>query len=272
MKKLFVLLLTACLICGLSACGKETENAGTAQAEPGTEAVEQEVEEPGTAGEAPAVEETMVPEEAASEAEVAASEPAPLQDALLVGGWTIAESPAMNEERQAILDKALADYRDEKPTAVAYIGSQIVSGTNHAYVCRMPALTEGGAETYAIAVIYEDLSGNCIFRDLYASDAETSIYDGENLAGGWTQAADPTVTEDVREALAQALEGITGAQHPPVAVLATQVVAGTNYAILCEVTPVVPNPESHPAIVFLYVGVNGEREILNVFDFRAVAG
>jgi len=90
----------------------------------------------------------------------------------------------------------------------------------------------------------------------------------ENITGGWTIYTDTEnpVPEDAAEALTKALEGMTGAAYTPVALLATQVVAGTNYAILCTITPVVPDAEPAYAIVYVYSGVDGTNEIIEVQD------
>lgn len=90
----------------------------------------------------------------------------------------------------------------------------------------------------------------------------------EGLAGGWTVYADADnlVPEEAAQALEGALEKLVGAAYTPVALLGTQVVAGTNYAILCTITPVVPDAVPAYAIVYVYAGVDGTNEILEVQD------
>ena len=86
------------------------------------------------------------------------------------------------------------------------------------------------------------------------------------LAGGWSIVEDTAVPEEAREALTKALEELVGADYEPVALLGTQVVAGLNYCLLCKITPVVPNPVPHYALVWLYKGVDGTAKILEVQD------
>ena len=46
---------------------------------------------------------------------------------------------------------------------VAYLGSQVVAGTNHAFLCQAVTAYPGSIETapsYAMVYLYEDLSGN----------------------------------------------------------------------------------------------------------------
>ena len=48
--------------------------------------------------------------------------------------------------------------------------------------------------------------------------------------------------------------------------MATQLVAGTNYCILCQVSPVVPEPELKWALVYVYADLQGNAEIKNVYE------
>ena len=95
--------------------------------------------------------------------------------------------------------------------------------------------------------------------------AETNI----PLAGGWDVKEGDTSMEanpEAQAALEKALEGLTGASYEPIACLGTQMVAGTNYCLLCRITPVVPEPTSHFALVYVYQGLDGAAKILDVQD------
>lgn len=88
------------------------------------------------------------------------------------------------------------------------------------------------------------------------------------LTGGWTATEDAAVTEEARTALDKALEGFVGSNIEPVALLGTQLVAGMNYAILCRVTPVVPNAVPHYAVVYVYSAPDGSASILEIADME----
>ena len=92
------------------------------------------------------------------------------------------------------------------------------------------------------------------------------------MTGGWAAAADPTVTDDVKALLDKAMEELVGVDYVPVAYLGSQVVAGTNHAILCQATVVVPDAEPYFAIVYLYEDLEGNVSILDIeeFDFGAL--
>ena len=95
------------------------------------------------------------------------------------------------------------------------------------------------------------------------------LAEGE-LVGGWTVTEETAVTEEAALALEKALTDHVGAKIEPVALLATQVVAGVNYCLLCRVTPVVPDPVAHWTLVWVYAGVNGGAEILAMQDLSVL--
>ena len=48
--------------------------------------------------------------------------------------------------------------------------------------------------------------------------------------------------------------------------MSTQVVAGMNYCILCQITPVVPNATPTWSLVYIYADAKGNAGITNVYD------
>lgn len=90
----------------------------------------------------------------------------------------------------------------------------------------------------------------------------------EPVMGGWeaVPAEAGALPEDAQAAFDKAMETLVGAEYTPVSLLATQVVAGTNYCILCQVTPVVPDAQPTWALVYIYADLQGNAEILNVYE------
>ena len=93
----------------------------------------------------------------------------------------------------------------------------------------------------------------------------------EPLLGGWTVCEDAAVTEDAKAALEKALENFVGSKVEPVALLGTQVVAGTNYCLLCRLTNVVPDAVPYYAIVFVYQAADGACELLSISELDPAA-
>ena len=90
----------------------------------------------------------------------------------------------------------------------------------------------------------------------------------EPAVGGWTPFVQEAgeLPEDAQTAFDKALEQLDGAVYTPVALLSTQVVAGKNYCILCQITPVVPDPVPTWALVYIYADLQGNAEIMNVYE------
>ncbi len=109
------------------------------------------------------------------------------------------------------------------------------------------------------------VSALCMGSSLAENTPEETVQFG--MAGGWTPAADPTVTEEIQALFDQAMEGLLGVNYVPVAYLGSQAVAGTNHAILCQAVVIYPGALPVWKIVFLYEDLTGQAEILNIADF-----
>ena len=87
-----------------------------------------------------------------------------------------------------------------------------------------------------------------------------------SVSGGWelfdNEAA--ALPEDVQTAFDKATEKYTGSELEPVAYIASQVVAGTNYMILCEATTTTEKPERSYQMVIVYADLEGNAEITNI--------
>lgn len=88
--------------------------------------------------------------------------------------------------------------------------------------------------------------------------------EGTGLLGGWAAAADPAVTEEARAAFDKAMEELVGVNYEPVALLGTQVVAGTNYCLLCKGTTVTLEPRTFYALIYINAAPDGEAQILEI--------
>ncbi|MCR4723247.1 MAG: hypothetical protein K5629_05665 [Eubacteriales bacterium] len=183
------------------------------------------------------------------------------------GGWTKADSPVITDDFKMIFEKAVSEMDGVDYTPVAYLASQVVAGTNHCVLCKATPVVPDAKTTYSIVYIYEDLEGNAQVTEILSSDADA--WGSESgIVGGWTETVSPEMTDEAKTALEKACETLTGAEYTPVALLATQVVAGTNYRMICEARPSVPSPECRYAIVTVYADLQGKAEILDITEFQ----
>ena len=98
-------------------------------------------------------------EEETTEAAKEADEEIQMSVGTLLGGWQATEDAAVTEELQAVFEKALEGLLGVDYTPVAYLGSQVVAGMNHCFLCVATTVVPGAEPSYALAYMYQDLSG-----------------------------------------------------------------------------------------------------------------
>ena len=84
--------------------------------------------------------------------------------------------------------------------------------------------------------------------------------------GGYEPAESSEITDEIQALCDQAFQDLEGAVYTPVALLATQVVAGTNYKILFEKEIVVPDAKKTYAIGIIYEDLDGNASIAEIDD------
>ena len=87
---------------------------------------------------------------------------------------------------------------------------------------------------------------------------------GGMLMGGWSVTTDSAITDEAAAAFEKAMEKIVGVDYEPIALLATQLVAGTNYCFLCRGTVVVPDALPEYMMVYIYEDLDGNAQMLEV--------
>ena len=188
----------------------------------------------------------------------------------IVGGWSVPASVKVTDAAVNALKKATEKLAGGTYEPIALLGTQVVAGTNYRLLCTFTPATEGADASYTIVTVYEDLEGNAEITEILTSDAKVNVT-AEVIDGGWAAPETPDVTEEAGKALQAAVSQMVGAQYNPLALIGTQVVAGTNYCLLCEITPVVENPEPHYSVVTVYEGADGTTSVVETFDFAAEA-
>ena len=88
--------------------------------------------------------------------------------------------------------------------------------------------------------------------------------------GGWSYAESAEITDKIKQVMAKATETLTGETYEPVAYVGSQVVSGTNHAILCKATPSVKelNGASKWVLVYVYENLDGKCEITKTEDVQ----
>ena len=197
-------------------------------------------------------------------------------EAQMLGGWQVAApgEPLVDDAARELLASALTEA-DGAYEPYAEIAQQVVSGTNHAFL----VTGEGGA--WCVAVVYENLDGEASLvsvAEIDPNEIATADEDAsEGLLGAWQvleQAGAALSPAEAQEAFDLAYGAYVGVDLHPIACLATQVVSGTNYRVLCEGAPVVPDATHHLYVATAYADLDGNAEFSEVelVDLLAYVG
>ena len=205
----------------------------------------------------------------------------------LLGGYTESKSMVMTDEARKAFDKAAETLTGMTYQPMLLVGTQVVAGTNYLIFCKGTASTAGKDQVYAFLTVYADLQGNATISEIrelgaeeeaaesteaFETDTEaephitTEATEPEQLDGGWAKADSPKITKEHKALFKKATEKLAGATYEPVALLETQVVAGTNYRFLCRITATVPDATPCYSIVTLYEDLKGEVTITDTTD------
>ena len=199
----------------------------------------------------------------------------PVGEDVVVGGWTINTNlPEMND---AIFDQARQDIDGASYSPLFQIGIQPVAGQNRMYLAYVTPVVPDAKPSLKVVTVFEDLENN--HKSEITNVAEFNISDyldrkgsttAEGLMGGWQDASElPNfLSEDENKVFEKALEGLDGVSYKPVAILATQVVAGTNYAFLATGTAVVENPVTHLYVINVYADLQGNATVNNIYGIN----
>lgn len=189
--------------------------------------------------------------------ETSVSADAGVTQGVSLGGWQV-ENKAITEE-QAAFDKAMETITGVNYEPCILLASQVVSGKNYCFLCKATVVTPDAKPTYKLVYVYEDTAGNAEVLNI-ADLALPGYTDGE-VVGGWSYADSPAITDEIEGIMDAVTGSLLGAEYEPVAVIGTQVVSGTNYAILCAITTVTENPVTNFEMVYVYENLEGNCEI-----------
>ena len=264
MKKYLALVAACAMTAGLLAgCGSSASSASTAE----ESSVESSVEES-------SVEESSVEESSTQESSTEES----TTDGSVDGGWTVsADDTAVTlpDEVKKAFDTAYANYMGVTLVPYAYLGSQVVSGTNYKILCKATPVGSDTTSHLVVATVYADLDGKAEFTSVndfniedYAKDIEVDAQTG--LAGGWTVAEEGAMElpSGLSEAFTQATAKLTGASYEPIAALAYQVVSGQNTAVLCREKASTSDGQTKLSLVIIYTPTSGDSEVKSVANLN----
>jgi len=184
----------------------------------------------------------------------------------MLGSWSVAvDVNGMPQKVASAMGKLSEQLLGAEYTPVAYLGSQVVNGTNHAVLAEQLVIT-GKDTKNAVVIIFNEKPNE---MECSLVNIERVVESGGEL-GGIAVDIKKDIPEDAKDAFAKAFEGFVGSKVVPFALLGTQVTKGTNYIFAATVTPVVKEPEDKVAIVIVNP-MTGEISITDMLGTKTDA-
>ena len=194
----------------------------------------------------------------------------PGRPAKIAGGWSVnGEAQAsVTDEEAAIFDSAIEGLLGVSYTPVAVLATQLVAGTNYAFLCTGTTVIPNATPKWYVITVYKDLKGETAvisIEEIELDNIETlDNADTDAKVGAWqiTEPEEPAeLPENAQAAFENAAAGWVGVSFSPIALLGTQIVAGTNYKILCCGTMVTKDPITSLYVIDVYEDLEGEAQI-----------
>lgn len=169
-------------------------------------------------------------------------------------------------DTEKIFKAATEELTGASHEMLSYLGMS--EDNTYVYLCSTEIIVPDAKPFYSVITIKGD-EKEARIDSLVECRTDIAFGNENELDGGWVKQDDMTVTDEVRNALEKASETLAGATYSPVAFIAAQPVQGTNYLLLCEVTPSVKELESESAysLVVVYKDLQGDCSITDTKDF-----
>ena len=181
------------------------------------------------------------------------------------GGWKRSSSPEMTDSVTDLFNRAFEGLVGASYTPTALLASRTtLTGKQYRILCKQTMVYPGAQEVYVVVTLQRSWLGKAEIVDIGDAIDFTDL--AEEAMGSWQEPDSPVLTEEATAAFHKAIDGLVGVEYVPVALLSTQVVAGTNYRILCEATVVYPGEEMHYVVMTLYEELDGSVGVLDVRD------
>ena len=176
-----------------------------------------------------------------------------------LGSWEVKVAVDAAPQKVATAIGALSEQLvGAEYTPIAYLGSQVVNGTNHAVLAEQ-LLTTGRDTKNVVLLIFNEKGMDCTLVNI------ERVVEGGFGEGGTGVDVKTEIPEEAQKAFDTALAEFVGSSVKPFAYLGSQVVKGIDYIFAAEVTPVVPDAKTKVAVV----RVNG---LTNQISFKDILG
>ncbi|TLD85481.1 hypothetical protein [Helicobacter sp. MIT 05-5294] len=156
-----------------------------------------------------------------------------------LGSWKVNESPLeIGQEAKEVFEKAIKFYVGSSFELCAHLGTQIVAGTNYAFVCRRKSVTLNPQVAYSLVICYANLEQQCSITEVKDIVKESEFPIGGLHCVEANQAPiaklNSIEADHIIRAFHQAFGNLKGVVYTPELYIAQQVAKGINYHIIAK--------------------------------------
>ena len=181
------------------------------------------------------------------------------------GSWKIDELNKVSVEHKKIFEEAISKIDGYSYEPVALLGTQVVSGTNYAFLCKSTIISNTAMKSFVVTYINVDTSGSATFLCDERIVLPGTESDNGGMTGGWAYAESAEITPEIKK-MFEDIQAYNGdPAYIPIAYVGSQVVAGTNHAVLCKATI---NGNASLFLVYVYEDLEGNCQVTNTEDIK----
>lgn len=193
----------------------------------------------------------------------------------LTAKWTMPDSIEVTSELNGLFNEGVEGLTKATFEPAAYLGYIEETDLAHAFLCKT---TEDTGKTFwSVVYIKEDSEGKVNLLDVQSimlsesSDkgaVQFGTVSGDELVGNWSVDEESVsngigdISDDIKAAIDEALKSKVSVTYEPIMIMGSQVVSGTNYAVLCKNVT-----SSEWTIVYVYKNLDGKGTLMNVATF-----
>lgn len=179
----------------------------------------------------------------------------------MVGEWNVEVTVGSLPEKVATaVGKMNEMFVGAEYTPIAYLGSQIVNGTNYAVLAEQ--LLMDGRDTKNVVLLIFNEKPQSI--DLTLVDIERVVEGGEEF-GGVKVDVETEINKTAQLVFDKAMAGFVGSDVEPFALLGTQIVRGTDFLFAAVVKPVTDQVDAPKAVCVVTV-----NDMDNGISFKSI--
>ena len=197
----------------------------------------------------------------------------------MLGGWTVNTdyNQLMGEDEIELFNSAMEGLVGVGYTPIQVIATQLVSGTNYAYLASGTTVTAEPETNYYVVVVYQNLQGETevtAINQIDLADVKTKEADDGAKVGSWeirdTGKMGMLPGQETESSFEEATKELLGVTLNPVVLFGTQVVAGTNYKALCRGKTATEDPQLNLYVVTWNTDPEGKSSVVSneVFDIE----